>query len=204
MPRPPAESTYARIVGEVAIAWNVLERRLDALAFLYLGLDAPVAGFILGEMGNETKAKFVTFLVKRYEHDTLLKEHLLYSITLINRLRENRNIIQHGHPHAYQGSYEGTIYKVSRRGEYILFDAPMSALKTLLKTMREAEPYIRWILFCVNAKNGRDDGRVSVGVTTAEAALGVLSSLIRPQLPDQMLPLPLLDDEDDAQDPNQE
>ena len=85
-----AHSTCARIVGEVAIAWNGLERRLDSLIYHYLTVDAYVAGFILGEMRNATQEDVARALIDRFETHELLKEHSLHFVALVNRLRENR------------------------------------------------------------------------------------------------------------------
>lgn len=188
MTRLPAASTYARIVGEVAIAWNHLERRLDGIAFMYLGLEAPVAGFILGEMGNATKAEFATFLINRFEKSPVIKEHALHAVKFINRVRENRNILEHAHPHHYQGLYEGTIYKIDKRSDYRVFDAPVPTLKALVKAMREAESYIRVIQHTITSQREADDPEL------AAAMLAALASLDKPPLPDKIAPLPILED----------
>lgn len=194
MPRLPAASTYARIVGEVAIAWNLLERRLDSIAFMYLGLDAPTAGFILGEMGNATKADFATFLIERFEKNDIIKEHALHAVTFINRVRENRNILEHAHPHEYRGGYEGTVYKIDRRIDYKVFDAPIPTLKALVKSMREAETYIRWIQHAITFQRERKDDERTAGFRLADAAVQVLASRGKPPLPDKIAPLPIAED----------
>lgn len=191
MPRLPATSTYARVVGEVAIAWNQLERRLDSIAFMYLGLDSAVAGFVLGEMPNATKAEFAKFLIERFETNPTIKDHALHAVQLINRARENRNILEHAHPHEYRGSYEGTIYKVDRRTDYRVFDAPMPTLKALAQSMREAEIYVRWIQHAITFQRERKDGDDD---RFAEAAVQVLASRGKPTLPDKIAPLPILED----------
>lgn len=191
MPRLPATSTYARIVGEVAIAWNLLERRLDSIAFMYLQIDAPTAGFILGEMGNATKAELATFLIERFEENATIKEHALHAVTFINRVRENRNILEHAHPHEFRGSYEGTVYKIDRRTEQKVFDAPIPILKALVKSMREAETYIRWIQLSITFQRERTDGD---DIKLAEAAVQALASRGKPPLPDKIAPLPILED----------
>ena len=188
MPKSPAASTYARIVGEVAISFNLLEQRLDSIAFMYLGLDAPTAGFVLGEMGNATKADFAIFLVDRFENDPTIKEHALYAVRLINRARENRNILEHAHPHEFRGLYEGTVYKVDKRSDYKVFDAPMPALKVLVKSMREAETYIRWIQHSITATREAKDPKL------AKAMVQALSLRGKPALPDKIAPLPILED----------
>lgn len=190
MAKSPATSTYARIVGEVAIAWNTLERRLDSIAFMYLGLDTAVAGFILGEMANATKADFATFLINRFEQQAVIKEHALHAVTLINRARENRNILEHAHPHEYLGSYEGTIYKIDKRTDYRVSDAPMPMLKALVASMREAEIYIRWIQHAITFQ--REAGER--GPELAQATVYALASRGKPTLPDKIAPLPIFDD----------
>lgn len=189
--RSPAHSTYARIVGEIAVAWNELEQRLNSLAFHYFTVDSHVGGFVLGEMGNATKAEFAKFLIERFEDNEILKEHGLHLVALINRVRENRNILEHALPLSYGGEYHGTIYKQDKRGRFVPFHAPIDALKPLLKNMQDAIPYAFWINRCINwNRDGEADG-FKGGPTTAEAALRVLASLERPPLPDKIAPLPL-------------
>lgn len=191
MPRLPAASTYARVVGEVAIAWNQLERRLDSIAFMYLGLDSAVAGFILGEMPNATKAEFAKFLINRFEDNPVIADHALHGVKLINRSRENRNILEHAHPHELRGSYEGTIYKIDKRTDYRVFDAPMPTLKKLVASMREAEIYIRWIQHTITFQREHRDNEDR---RFAEAAIQALASRGKPPLPDKIAPLPILED----------
>lgn len=197
MAKSPAASTYARIIGEVAIAWNTLERRLDSITFMYLSLDTEVAGFILGELGNATKAELAKFLIERFEKQPAIKGHALHAVNLINRARENRNILEHAHPHAFRGSYEGTIYKINRRSNYVVFDAPMSGLKSLVQSMREAETYIRWIQHTITAQSESEDQAI------AEAMLQALASLDKPPLPDKIAPLPLPQDQGSGAGPPQ-
>lgn len=183
-----AHSTYARIVGEVAIAWNGLERRLDSLIYHYLTVDAYVAGFVLGEMRNATKEEFAKFFIERFEGHQLLKEHALHFVALVNRLRENRNILEHAQPLSFSERYHGTIYKMNRRGFEVGFDAPIGTLKALLKTMQDSAPYARWLTFCLGMYEDNEADGFEGGPTTAEAALQVLASIDKPQLPKAIQP----------------
>ena len=158
---------------------------------MYLEMDAPTAGFILGEMGNATKADFAIFLIERFEQQPVIKEHALHAVRLINRARENRNIMEHAHPHEYRGSYEGTVYKIDRRTDYRVFDAPMPMLKTLVKSMREAETYILWIQRAITFQR---EHRVDGDTNLAEASVHVLASHGKPTLPDKIAPLPIVED----------
>jgi hypothetical protein len=189
MAKASAHSTYARIVGEVAIAWNGLERRLESLIYHYLTVDAHVAGFILGEMRNVTKAEFAKFLIERFETHELLKDHGLHFVALVNRVRENRNILEHAQPLSFSERYHGKIYKLNKRGFEIPFDAPIGQLKALLKTMQDAAPYARWLMFCLGMYEDNEADGFQGGPTTAEAALQVLASIERPQLPMLLAPL---------------
>jgi hypothetical protein len=201
MPKRPARSTYARIVGEIAIAWNELERRLDRLAFHYFTVDYEVGGFVLGEMGNATKAEFAKFLIERFEDDELLKDRALHLVALINRVRENRNILEHALPDTWAGEYHGTVFKVDKRGREVPFVAPIDALKALLKTMQDAVPYARWLVQClVWADSGPEE--FMPGGQTFQAGRQVLASIDRPRLPDKIAPLALaLDPEDEPPPP---
>ena len=184
-----AHSTYARIVGEVAIAWNRLERRLDSLIYHYLTVDAYVAGYILGGMSNDAKSEFAKFLIKRFEKNALLREHGMHFAALFNRLRENRNILEHAEPDSYSERYHGRIFKRNKQGFEIEFDAPIPCLKSLLKTMQEAGPYARWLTFCLYMQANEEFDGFEGGPTTAEAALKVLAKIDRPLLPDKIAPI---------------
>jgi hypothetical protein len=183
-----AHSTYARIVGEVAIAWNRLERRLDSLIYHYLKVDPYVAGFILGGMGNDAKTEFAKFLIKRFEKNALLKEHGIHFAALFNRLRENRNILEHAEPHSYSERYHGRIFKLNKQGFEIEFDAPIPSLKALLKTMQEAGPYARWLTFCLYMQANEEFDGFEGGQATGEAALQVLAKMDRPILTKKIAP----------------
>jgi len=203
MAKLSAHSTYVRIVGEVAIAWNRLERRLDSLIFQYFTVDAHVAGFVLGEMRNATKAEFAKFLIERFEENPLLREHGLYFANLVNRIRENRNILEHAQPWTYADRYQGLVFKADKRGFEVEYHAPMQQLKLLLKTMQDAAPYARWVTFCLHMEAGKTFDGINGGPTTAEAALRVLASLDIPQTPDKIEPLRLLKARKDARDRRQ-
>ena len=177
------------MVGEISIFWNALEMRLNALIYHYLTVDAPVAGFILGEMGNATKAEFARFLIDHYEPNVILRDHGFHAVNLINRLRENRNILEHARPWDYQDKYLGIIFKPDKRGGLIEFGAPIGELKALLATMKNSVPYLRWHTFCLHMVSDKEYDGIKGGPTTAEAALRVLSSIDRPQLPDKIAPL---------------
>ena len=189
MSKTSAHSTYARLVGEISISWNEIERRMDALIYHYLALDLPVAGFILGELGNATKAELGRFLINLYEPNAILKEHGLHSISLINRLRENRNILEHARPYTWQDQYDGIVFKTNKRGNIVVFGAPVSKLKDLARTMHIAAPYIRWLTYCLCMSSDEPFEGFSGGPQTANAALQVLASIERPQLPDKIDPL---------------
>jgi hypothetical protein len=194
MSKAPSAGTYARIVGEVAIAWNLLEQRLDVLASHYLPLDPTVSSYILRILGNATKADFISFLAEHYEPNPLLREHALHAVALANRLRENRNILEHAAPFIYSNKYNGTVWKSDKRGRLIPFAAPIDQLKSLLNTMETAVPYVRWIAFCVCMNAGKPFEGIAGGPQTPAAALRVLASIERPQLPNKIAPHPDIQD----------
>jgi hypothetical protein len=154
-----------------------------------LTVDAHVAGFLLGGMGNDSKAEFAKFLINRFEKNALLKEHGIHFAALFNRLRENRNILEHAEPFSYSERYHGTIFKTNKRGFAIQFDAPIGSLKALLKTMQTAAPYARWVTFCLYMEANEEFDGYNGGPTTAEAALRVLASMDRPVLPKTLEPI---------------
>ena len=156
---------------------------------MYLKVDTEVAGFILGEMGNATKAEFAKFLINKFEQNEIVKEHALHSVALINRIRENRNIIEHAQPHQYRGGYEEQIYKINKRGMIVEFDAPIGTLKALVSKMREVEGYIRFIMFTITTHRDDKDEKLQTAMTEALSSRGKLP------LPDKIAPLPPLEDQ---------
>jgi hypothetical protein len=140
MAKNPARSTYSKAVGDIAVTWNILERRLNSLIFHYLTVDSTVAGFILGEMRNDTKENFAKLLIQRYEKNESIRVAGLFAVQLVKRLCENRNTLEHSVPHlSHDSRYLGLIVKPDRRGLSVLYTVPMHQLTRLVDSMRTAE-----------------------------------------------------------------
>ena len=188
MAKHPALSSYAKIIGEIAIAWNKLEIRLDGLIFQYLPIESEVAGFILGQLGNQTKADLAKILIERYETNAEIKENALFCISLLNRLRENRNILEHSIPHLnYSRNYAGMIAKRDAKGYNKPFVAPMALLKELSSAMKHAETYIMQVRLCLSDMKAENDA--SAFDEKMRSALTLAASRQRPQLPKKISPL---------------
>ncbi len=186
MTKHSALSSYAQIIGEIAIEWNKLEIRFDGLIFDYLQIESDVAGFILGQFGNQTKADLATLLINKYETAETAKENALLCVSLMNRLRENRNILEHAIPHLnYDRRYIGTIKKLDRKYDSNVFTAPVALLRDLLKTMKRADLYILQVRVCLQQTENEDnDFRQKF-----HDAMIYSTSLSRPLLPDKISPL---------------
>ncbi len=142
--------------------------------------DSTVAGFILGNMGKQTKADFVIMLVRRFEKHAAVKDHALHYVSLFNRLRENRNILEHAIPQtSWDRRYLGKISKLDKNSDLKAFEAPIRVLTELLASMRQAVPYSRIIRTAALHEDG--------GTGFAE----VLASLDNPPLPHKISPLEL-------------
>lgn len=192
MPKTPAKSTYARVVGEISIGWNRIERDINTLAFYYMKEDSTVAGFILGSMGNQTRSDFLTLLVNRFETREPIREHLIYVIKLVNRIRENRNIIEHAEPAlSREERYLGKIAKLNKVSNLSHFEAPIHLLKEMAETIEKTISYIRNVRFTQVAHDGDDGRRHEGGPTMSEASLQVLASIGKPPLPRKLDPLRL-------------
>jgi|GEM_PF-3131949 len=146
MPHHNDKNRYALAVGHITIEWNYLEHDLQQLGFHYLTVDADVAAHIFAFMGNVTKAEFIRYLVERFEMNDAIKAHLFHFLTIYNRLRNNRNIVEHGVPALTpSGVYLDEIIKVDRRGDALPFAAPQETLDGFLKDLRSARDYAREI-----------------------------------------------------------
>jgi hypothetical protein len=186
MANHPAFSSYAKIIGEIAITWNKLERRLDSLIFHYLTVESDVAGFILGAIGNEMKAELAKFLIEKYEKNSDAKSCGLLCVALLNRLRENRNILEHAIPHLnYNQQYIGTIGKADKRGMTKAFVAPISNLKDLVKSINSANSYMLHLISALHIHKDASDDRERL---FGKVMLTVASEK-RPQIPDKISPL---------------
>ena len=136
------KNRYALAVGHAAIEWNYLEHDLQQIGFAYLTVDEDVAAHIFAFMGNVTRAEFIAYLIDRFENDLALAEHLKHLIAIFNRLRANRNVVEHGLPALTQdGKYLGDIIKVDRRGDALPFAASQETLDRFLKDLRAARDF---------------------------------------------------------------
>ncbi|MDR3408027.1 MAG: hypothetical protein P4L68_05975 [Methylovirgula sp.] len=188
MAKHHALSSYAKIIGEIAIEWNKIEVRLDGLIYDYLSIEPDVAGFILAQLGNQTKADLAVFLINKYETNKTAKENALFCIALINRLRENRNILEHAIPHLnYDRRYVGTINKIDKKYDAKTFVAPMTLLQELSATMRQAFFYTLQVRMCL-PKNAHNSDDTSWDAKLQDALI-ISTSQTRPQLPDKISPL---------------
>lgn len=189
MPRHPARSTYTKIVGDIAISWNVLERRLNSLIFHYLTVEAEVAGFVLGEMRNDTRERFAKFLIERYEKNKELKTAGLFAVQLFNRLRENRNTLEHAVPHlSHDQRYLGLVGKANRLGYAVWYPAPIEQLIGLVDSMKSADSWMRLLSTTLHMVETDDGKRHKGGPTMGEASVIALAKLERPSLPHKISP----------------
>lgn len=136
------KNRYALAVGHIAIEWNYLEHDLQQLGNNYLTVDADVAAHIFAFMGNVTKADFIRYLVEKFEPDVATRGHLDHFLKLYNRLRGNRNVVEHGVPAlTTSGAYLDEIIKIDRRGDTLPFAASQDTLDRFLKELRLARDY---------------------------------------------------------------
>jgi hypothetical protein len=142
MANNPTKNRYALDVGHIAIEWNYLEHDLQLLGFAYLTVEEDVASHIFGFMGNVTKVEFIEYLVDRYEKNKEIKGHLKHFLKIYNRLRGNRNVVEHGIPALTQsGAYLDKIIKIDRRGDAMPFAASQDTLNGFLKDLHRAREY---------------------------------------------------------------
>lgn len=186
-----ARSSYAKLVGEIAIAWNQIEREINNLIFHYMGGDAQVAGFILGNFGNQTKTDFLLFLVDRFEKDADVAQAAKYAATLVNRIRENRNIIEHAIPLiSHDNRYHGDLVKLDKKSNFKAFDAPIELVREVAKSADQTKTWLRALRTTAYMTSNPDNHAPNpMGATTAEAVKLWISSLERPPLPEKMNPL---------------
>lgn len=175
-----SQKKYFESVGEIAVLWNYLERDLHVIGYNYLNCDSDVAGHIFGAMRNVEKAEFIKFLASKYESNPGVQEHVNHFIQAFNRIRENRNIIEHSVPATpLTSEYMGQIVKVSKRGIANLHSAPMEQISNLIDAMKDYRRYALMIALAV----AQDDDDLEIKCTVA--------SLEKPLLPNKIKILPL-------------
>ena len=151
------KNRYAIAVGHVALEWNLLEHDLQRLGARYLTVDDDVTAHIFAFLGNASRIDFIRYLVDKFEDNQLAREHIAHFLDIYNRLRANRNVVEHGMPAITpSGVYLDRIIKIGRRGEEMPFAAPLSALDDLLKDLATTRGYAHAIEEC--ADNGNFDG----------------------------------------------
>lgn len=178
------KNRYALAVGHIAIEWNYLEHDLQQLGNNYLTVDADVAGHIFAFMGNVTKVEFIGYLIDKFETDPAIRTHLEHFLHLYNRLRANRNVVEHGIPAlTASGAYLDEIIKIDRRGDALPFAASQATLDTFLQDLRAARSYAHDIKRLIDVlADDRDE--------TPEAA-----KLKKPQMPKRLSALPFRKDD---------
>ncbi len=140
------KNRYALAIGHAAIEWNYLEHDLQQLGFSYLTVAADVAAHIFAFMGNVTRAEFIHYLIDRFETNDAVKAHVFHFLKIYNRLRSNRNVVEHGIPALTpSGAYLDSIIKIDRRGDALPFAASQETLDAFLKDLRTARDYAKHI-----------------------------------------------------------
>jgi hypothetical protein len=140
------KNRYALAVGHIAIEWNYLEHDLQQLGHNYLTVDPDVAAHIFAFMGNVTRAEFIGYLVEKFEQDPDVKAHIYHFLKIYNRLRGNRNVVEHGVPAlTATGAYLDEIIKIDRRGDALPFAAPQETLDSFLQDLHCARNYAHQI-----------------------------------------------------------
>ncbi len=153
------KNRYALAVGHIAIEWNYLEHDLQQLGYNYLTVDTDVASHMFAFMGNVTKADFIHYLVDRFEKDEAIKAHIIHFLKVYNRLRANRNVVEHGVPAlTSSGAFLDEIIKIDRRGDALPFAASQERLDTFLKDLHAAREYAHQIKKMIDVFADDDEG----------------------------------------------
>lgn len=153
------KNRYALAVGHIAIEWNYLEHDLQQLGNNYLTVDADVAGHIFAFMGNVTKVEFIGYLINKFETDSAIRAHLEHFLHLYNRLRANRNVVEHGLPAlTASGAYLDEIIKIDRRGDALPFAAPQATLDGFLHDLRAVRDYAHALKRLIDVLADDNDG----------------------------------------------
>ena len=185
--RRPSRKKYAETIGEVAIGWNLLERKVNVLGFHYMGGDVEVASRILQSMGSQTREDFIRYLVAKFEPDKEIKEFSDYLMRAVPILRDNRNTILHASPISDWSGYQGQIVKPHKLGHTMNFNVTIEVLEDLVTSLRQFIGYAVQISICVVAPN---DDRHMGGPSMREAMKRILAGPpSKPPLPSKIDPL---------------
>ena len=178
------KNRYALAVGHIAIEWNYLEHDLQQLGHNYLTVDPDVAAHIFAFMGNVTRAEFIHFLVDKFEQNDDIKSHIEHFLKVYNRLRGNRNVVEHGVPAlTATGAYLDEIIKIDRRGDSLPFAASQDTLDEFLRGLRTARDYAHNIKQMIDVLSGDTADRPDP------------KTLVRPTMPKRLMTLPFRKEE---------
>jgi len=174
------KNRYALAVGHIAIEWNYLEHDLQQLGYNYLTTDTDVAAHIFAFMGNVTRAEFISYLVAKFEQNADIKAHIEHFLKIYNRLRGNRNVVEHGIPAlTATGAYLDEIIKIDRRGDALPFAASQDTLDRFLHDLRDARDYAHHIKQMIDVLSDEMDNRPDP------------ATLAKPSMPKRLSTLPL-------------
>ena len=153
--------SYSQTLGDIALAWNWLERLFHNIVLVHIREEPEVKSAILALAGNASKADLLRFLIKRREKDAAFADHLNFLADLFDRCREIRNIIIHSNPVGAYGQYGGAIKKLSNRGRLVTFEAEEEVLSDVAFNMIKAHDYALDLLVVLRA---RDSGQPTESV----------------------------------------
>ena len=144
MAKSSAQSTYAMLIGEIAIGWNRLERETNNITLHYLREEPAVATFVLAKLGNDDRAEFLKLLVGLREDRSQSKDYVLHLVDAFKILTHNRNTLAHGIPATdYDDRYVGRVYKLSKAGSLKVFSAPIYLLKEQVVSTKSVIKFAR-------------------------------------------------------------
>lgn len=176
---------YAKTIGKITIEWNYLERRLNSIAYMYMGGDSDVAGYIFGAMRNVTKSEFFGFLAEKFEPDERIRTYVHHLIRAFNIIRENRNIISHSVPitHGQDEIYQDEVVKSDKVGYPKYFTASREQLDKILADIKSYSNYCLLITALHEPDAPPPEGG---GISFRDA----FASLDKPPLPRKIDPRP--------------
>lgn len=158
---------YRKMIGEIALRWNLLEVAYHGIFWPYLKLEMPIVSAILNSMGSDQKAGFLKLLAEHYEEDNNAKVHLAHLSKMMKIVSENRNIAEHALPpnsivtptHTlFVGPYTGTVFKRNRIGKIIPYKATKTDLRHVVSDISRTHRYIFKIVEALHRRVAEEQG----------------------------------------------
>jgi hypothetical protein len=138
----PHPSIHA--LGMIAMQWNLAERALEDLIWLYLETDKTTARLVTGRLGNQARCDLLKNLIEVKEIEGTIRSEVLHAIECFDTCRVNRNHLIHGAAESIgaDGKFRFKSSRKAKPSEDNLFEVEIEALRECANDIHRARSHL--------------------------------------------------------------